>query len=252
MAEETRFYSAQNRNESKQENEEVEIDLGQVWQLAKKNMARLAALLIIAGAAAALVTMYLIPKTYTSTAVIYLTPMVSDQGSVDYNSLQTNSKLVSNVVALLKQDNIMSYVAEKDGFQDADALRKAVTITNETNTELIDVSATTHDPELSRKVADDVSTYFIETMTESLNVRNIQIVTKPKAPSKKSGPSVSKNTGIAAALAFVLELAWLLFRTVTDKRVKSKQEAEEFFGVPVLCQLPVLNNGNSKGTKKGK
>ena len=48
MAEETRFYSAQSRNESKQENEEVEIDLGQVWQLAKKNMARLAALLIIA------------------------------------------------------------------------------------------------------------------------------------------------------------------------------------------------------------
>jgi len=249
MAEETRINGGQNNNVQRV-NQVTVIDLSEVWRLAKTKMLKLMIILIAVGAAAALVTMYLIPKTYTSTAVIYLTPPVSDQGSVDYSSLQTNSKLVSNVVALLKQDNIMSYVAEKDGFEDADALRKVVTITNETNTELIDVSVTTNDAKLSQQVAADVSSYFIETMTESLNVRNIQIVTPPKVADKKSGPSISKNTGVAMVLAFLAELAWLFFKTVTDHCIKSKREAEEFFGVPVLCQLPVLDNGSGKKGKQ--
>ena len=249
MAGETRINGGQNNNNVQRVNQVTEIDLSEVWRLAKTKMLKLMIILIAVGAAAVLVTMYLIPKTYTSTAVIYLTPLVSDQGSVDYSSLQTNSKLVSNVVALLQQDNIMSYVAEKDGFEDADALRKVVTITNEKNTELIDVSVTTNDAKLSQQVAADVSSYFIETMTESLNVRNIQIVTPPKVADKKSGPSISKNTGVSMVLAFLAELAWLCFKTVTDHCIKSKREAEEFFGVPVLCQLPVLDNGSGK---KGK
>lgn len=48
--------------------------------------------------------------------------MVSTEGTVDYSSLQTNTKLVNNVMALLQQDNIMDHVAEENGFEDADAV----------------------------------------------------------------------------------------------------------------------------------
>lgn len=74
------------------------------------------------GIAAALITLFLISKTYDSTAVLYLTPMVSTEGTVDYSSLQTNTKLVNNVMALLQQDNIMDHVAEENGIEDADAV----------------------------------------------------------------------------------------------------------------------------------
>ena len=88
---------------------------------------------------AALITIFLISKTYDGTTVLYLTPMVSTEGTVDYSSLQTNTKLVSNVMALLQQDNIMDYVAKENGFEDADAVRDVLEITNESNTALIDI-----------------------------------------------------------------------------------------------------------------
>lgn len=233
-----------------QENDdEITIDLSEVWNLAKKNIGKMIGVIVSLGIAAALITLFLIPKTYESTAVLYLTPLVSTEGTVDYSSLQTNTKLVNNVVALLQQDNIMDYVAEKNKYEDADAVRKVLEIKNESNTELIDITATTRDPKLSESVAEDTAQYFIDTMSENLNVRNIEIVTHAKTPEKESGPSLKKNIAIGLVIGLLLDIAWVFIKTLTDKRIKSKQEAEQFFGVPVLCQLPVLD-GNAKKTRR--
>lgn len=242
-------YTDQRSEVGRENDDEITIDLSEVWNLARKNIGKLIGVITLFGIAAALITLFLIPKTYDSTAVLYLTPMVSNEGTVDYSSLQTNTKLVSNVMALLQQDNIMDHVAKENGFEDADAVRKVLEITNESNTELIDIKATTKDPKLSQAVAEDTADYFIETMSESLNVRNIEVVTHAKVAEKQSGPSLKKNIAIGLAIGLLIDLAWVFIKTLTDKRIKSKQEAEQFFGVPVLCQLPVLD-GNAKKNRR--
>lgn len=242
-------YTDQRSGVGQENDDEITIDLSEVWNLARKNIGKLIGVIALFGIAAALITLFLIPKTYDSTAVLYLTPMVSNEGTVDYSSLQTNTKLVNNVMALLQQDNIMDYVAEENGFEDADAVRDVLEITNESNTELIDIKVTTKDPKLSQAVAEDTADYFIETMSENLNVRNIEVVTRAKVAEKQSGPSLKKNIAIGLAIGLLIDLAWVFIKTLTDKRIKSKQEAEQFFGVPVLCQLPVLD-GNAKKNRR--
>lgn len=243
-------YTDQRSGVGQGNDDEITIDLSEVWNLARKNIGKLIGVIALFGIAAALITLFLIPKTYDSTAVLYLTPMVSNEGTVDYSSLQTNTKLVNNVMALLQQDNIMDHVAEENGFEDADAVRKVLEITNESNTELIDIKATTKDPKLSQAVAEDTADYFIETMSENLNVRNIEVVTRAKVAEKQSGPSLKKNIAIGLAIGLLIDLAWVFIKTLTDKRIKSKQEAEQFFGVPVLCQLPVLDGNAKKNRRK--
>ncbi len=229
-----------NMNQRVNDDAEIEIDLLEVFNQIRKRILLLAASVLICALVAAGYTRFFIPKTYSSTATIYLTPLVNDAGDVNYTSLQTNTKLVNNVVALLKQDNIMDHVAVKCGFESAADVKKILTISNQTNTELIDVRATTQDPNLSEAVATETVTYFIRTMQQNLNVKNIEIVTPAKVSTKPVGPSLSKNTLIGALIGFVLFAAYIFFIVITDKRVKSKEEAENFFGVPVLCQLPLI------------
>lgn len=193
--------------------------------------------------AAALITLFLISKTYDSTAVLYLTPMVSTEGTGEYSSLQTNTKLVSNVMTLLQLENIMDHVAEENGFEDADAVRKVLEITNESNTELIDIKATAKDPKLSQEVAEGTAEYFIDTMSKSLNVRNFEFVAHAIVAEKQSWPSLGKNIIIGLVIGFAIDLAWVFIKTFTDKRIKSKQEAEQFFCVPVL-------DGNAKKNRR--
>ena len=137
----------------RENDDEITIDLSEIWNLARKNIGKMIGVIVSLGIAAALITLFLIPKTYESTVVLYLTPLVSTEGTVDYSSLQTNMKLVNNVVALLQQDSILDYVAEKNKYEDADAVRKVLEIKNESNTELIDITATTRDPKLSESVS---------------------------------------------------------------------------------------------------
>ena len=61
-----------------QENDdEITIDLSEVWNLARKNIGKMIGVIVSLGIAAALITLFMIPKTYESTVVLYLTPLVS-------------------------------------------------------------------------------------------------------------------------------------------------------------------------------
>lgn len=228
---------------SNDEDDEVTIDLGEVWHYIRKHLVQILIVPIVTGVVCALVSMFLIAPKYSSTATLYLTPLVNDTGDVDYTSLQTNTKLVNNVVALLTQDNVLEKVAKDNGFEDAEAMRKGkiVAVSNKTGTELIDVTVTTTDPKLSAKTAKDIIDVFIDTMQDNLNVRNIEIVTPPKVNPEKVSPSIKKNTAIGALLGLVLALGVAVINVITDKRLKTKEEAESFLGVPVLCQLPYLD-----------
>ncbi|WP_305211312.1 Wzz/FepE/Etk N-terminal domain-containing protein, partial [Dubosiella newyorkensis] len=63
-----------------EDNDEITIDLGEVWRALKKHIALLTLLTVIGGLVGGLGTKFLIKPTYASSASIFLTPMVSDAG----------------------------------------------------------------------------------------------------------------------------------------------------------------------------
>lgn len=182
----------------------------------------------------------LIAPTYTASTSIYLTPQISESGSLDYNSQMANSKLVTNAVNLLTQNNIMSEVAKDVGLESADSVKKLVSVTNESNTEIITISATTKDPKLSKDIANDTVSTFIRTMQKNLNVRNIEVVDKAKLSYIPSGPNVKKNTLLATMVGFVLGCGYATLRFLFDNRLRTKEEAEKYLGIPVFCEIPEL------------
>ena len=184
-----------------------EIDLLELFRAILKHIKLIIVLCILFGVGGFFGTKLLIAPTYTASTSIYLTPQISESGSLDYNSQMANSKLVTNAVNLLTQNNIMSEVAKDVGLESADSVKKLVSVTNESNTEIITISATTTDPKLSKDIANDIVSTFIRTMQKNLNVRNIEVVDKAKLSYIPSGP---------------------------------KEEAEKYLGIPVFCEIPEL------------
>ena len=141
---------------------------------------------------------------------------------------------------LLTQNNIMSEVAKDVGLESADSVKKLVSVTNESNTEIITISATTKDPKLSKDIANDTVSTFIRTMQKNLNVRNIEVVDKAKLSYIPSGPNVKKNTLLATMVGFVLGCGYATLRFLFDNRLRTKEEAEKYLGIPVFCEIPEL------------
>lgn len=217
-----------------------EIDLLELFRAILKHIKLIIVLCILFGVGGFFGTKLLITPTYTASTSIYLTPQISESGSLDYNSQMANSKLVTNVVNLLTQNNIMSEVAKDVGLENANNVKKCISVKNESNTEIITVTATTTDPKLSKDIANGTVNTFIKTMQKNLNVRNIEVVDKAKLSYIPSGPNVKKNTLLATMVGFVLGCGYAVLKFLLDNRLRTKEEAEKYLGVPVFCEIPEL------------
>ena len=221
-------------------NEMEEIDLLELFRAVLKYIKLIIVLCIVFGLGGFLGTKFLITPTYTASTSIYLTPQISESGSLDYNSQMANSKLVTNVVNLMTQNNVMSEVAKDVGMENAASVKKCITVTNEANTEIITITATTTDPKLSKDIANGTVDTFIKTMQKNLNVRNIEVVDKAKLSYVPSGPNIKKNTMLATMVGFVLGCGYAVLRFLFDNRLRTKEEAEKYLGIPVFCEIPEL------------
>ena len=227
-------------NRSNVDAEEDAIDLLELFRAILKHIKLIIVLCILFGAGGFFGTKLLITPTYTASTSIYLTPQINESGSLDYNSQMANSKLVSNVVELMTQNNIMSEVAKNVGLESAESVKKVVKVSNDSDTEIITISATTTDPKLSKDIANDTVSTFIRTMQKNLNVSNIEVVDKAKLSYVPSGPNIKKNTLLATMVGFVLGCGYAILRFLFDNRLRTKEEAEKYLGIPVFCEIPEL------------
>ena len=223
-------------------NEDVEIDLVEIWQVIKKQFGLLVIIVILCAVLAGVISKFFIAPKYTSSSTIFLTPSISETGVVDYTSQNSNEKLVNNVMALLVQDNILSEVAKQTGMESVEDLRNQIKVSNDTNTTLVKVDATTLDPKLSKNIVNSTVNVFIDTMQENLNLKNIEIVDKAKLSYEPSGPNVKKNILMGAAAGFVMDALIVVLKVLTNTKLKSKEEAEKYLKLPVFCELPVIKD----------
>lgn len=229
-----------NMNVTNVEEDEKVIDLLELFRAILNRVKLIVVLCILFGMSGFFGTKILITPTYTASTSIYLTPQISESGSLDYNSQMANSKLVTNAVNLLTQNNIMSEVAKDVGLESADSVKSMVSVSNDSNTEIITVTATSNDPKLSKNIANDTVSTFIRTMQKNLNVSNIEVVDKAKLSYVPSGPNVKKNTLLATMVGFVLGCGYAVLRFLFDNRLRTKEEAEKYLGIPVFCEIPEL------------
>ncbi len=221
-----------------QQNKEISIDLMELLRSIKKNLKWIISLTLIFGLCGYFFTKAFIPLTYTSSTTIYLTPQINESGEADYSSQMANSKLVTNVVNLMVQNNILSEVAKEVGLKSSTQVKNMLSIENQTDTEIIKVSATSTNPKLSKEVASTTVNVFIERMQKNLNVRNIEIVDKAKLSYEPSGPNALRNAEKAGLLGLVIGFIIAFLRMIFDRHLHNKEDAEDYLKIPVFCEIP--------------
>lgn len=224
---------------NRETNGELEIDLGEFFKVIKKNVLMIILISLFCAASGLVSSMFLISKKYSSEATIYITPKVTEQGTIDYNSIQTNSRMVNNYMEILKGETILAKVADQVGMKSYEEVLDTLTISNPENTELISVSSETTDPELSQQIVSLVISTFTEDMMDILNLNNVTIINDAKVNENSVSPSVPKYTILGLAVGLVISCGYVFITFLFDKRLRTREEAENFLGVPVLATVPL-------------
>lgn len=223
--------------EQKMQEDTIEIDLSQLFKLFKKNIRLIIISMVMIAAIACTFTIFLIDKKYASESTVYLTPRITETGSTDYQSINTNNILVNDYIAIMQGDAVLSSVAEKLDMKTAE-VKGSISVTKDNDTRIIRVRATTKDPELSKQIVEETINTFSTDMKEVLNLSNITIIDQAQVNATPVSPNVKKNTLIGALLGALLSGGYIFLKFIFDKRLRNRTEAENFLGIPVLAEIP--------------
>lgn len=158
--------------------------------------------------------------------------------------LTVNSKLVSTYSELIKSKNIIRQVISNLNLATSiseEELKNSVTVSSVEETEIIKITVTTKIPVNSSKIANEIAKVFSEKVKEIYSIENVQVVDEAETPSGPSNINHPKDIVIFVFIGVVVAAMYVLIANMLDTTVKTAEEIEKEFKLPVLASIPVYN-----------
>ena len=114
------------------------------------------------------------------------------------------------------------------------------------STEVFSISVTSASPEEAEKIANTIAELLPNRIADIVEGSSVRIVDYAVVPSKKTSPSLSKNTMLGAMLGFVLSCGVFTVLYLLDDVVHNEDYVRVTFDLPLLAVVPDLTEKNSK------
>lgn len=117
-------------------------------------------------------------------------------------------------------------------------IKSTLSVSNDSGTQIIRIGSITTDPELSKDIVETIVNQFSSEMMEKLNIQNINVVDYAKINENPVSPNIVKNAIIGAFIGFIISTSYVYLSYLLDNRLRNKNDAEKYLGIPVLAEIP--------------
>ena len=238
-----------------------ELDLKDILDLFLNKKAHILIIIVLFMIIGGIYTYAFTTPKYTSSTTLLLTGANGSNGEKDENTITTsdvtlNSKLVSTYGVVAKSKSVLEKVISNLNVDiDTEELKKNIAVTIVEDTEVIRISVTNADAELACILANEIAEVFCDKVTEHYGMDNIHILDKAEVESSPSNMHHKKDIMMFAFAGFAIAVGYVLLDNVLDSTIKSAEEIEKYFGMPVLISIPYVksfNNEKNGGKRNGK
>lgn len=195
------------------------------------------------------------PMYTASTTLVLATSESAEKNTnttITATDITVNSKLVSTYSELVKSKNVLRQVIANLGIQvNEDSLRKNVAVSSVKDTELIEITVKNENPSYSAQVANEIAKVFTEKVKEIYNINNVQVVDEAETPIAPSNINHAKDIMLFTLVGLVIAIAYALIENMLDTTIKTTEQIEKGFGVPVLVSIPLMESfENERGGRR--
>jgi capsular exopolysaccharide synthesis family protein len=155
-----------------------------------------------------------------------------------FDNVNTSVLAVPTYAQLLTSPSVLTPVVTRHRGLTLQTLSQMITVTPQTNTQLIELAVENTNPQLAMQLANEISQSFQEFVNSQLP-GTIEIL-PAQAPITPVRPKVLANTGIGAVAGLCLALAMIVVFEWIDGRLTSPEEIQEALGVEILAFFPQL------------
>lgn len=190
-------------------------------------------------------------ESYTTLLLVKGEEENAKSDSITTTDLTLNSKLVSTYRELIKSKDVLRQVISNLNIDvNEEDIRNHITVTSVEETELIEITVQNEDPTYAAKIANEIAKVFTEKVAELYKINNVHVIDEAEVENTPSNINHVKDVVIFAFIGLVIAVAYVLIANMLDTTIKTAEDVEKLFKVPVLANIPLYNFENGKGGRK--
>lgn len=233
-----------------------ELDLKELIMLFWNKRIKIILIVAIFIALGIIYTTGFVTPVYTSSTTLLLAKSDSSTDKTDTittSDITLNSKLVSTYSTLVQSKSVLRQVISNLGIElNEEELKKNITVAQEKDTEIIRLSVTNENAAIAEKVANETAKVFMQKVSDIYKINNVQVVDQAEISTEPSNVNHTKDVIIFAFVGVVVASMYVLVANMLDTTIKSAEEIEKNFKVPVIASIPLYNFEPVKRGKGGK
>lgn len=226
-----------------------EINIRVFWELLLRNLRPILVVMAVLTTAFAVCTSAFTADTYSSTCSMYVMNITEDSAGdlsgISASGLDASQRMVNEYIAILKSSRVMVKVhdiLQAKGYSISVAsVRNSLTMAAVDETALLQVTAVTGKPQLSKDICDALQEVAPGEVEEvMLGIGHVATLDTAELGTK-SAPPVVRNGIFGALVGLVLAYAFFLLNYLMDNTVKEEKDLKDRFDVNVLGAVPNFN-----------
>lgn len=228
---------------------ESTLELTKIKEVLQKNLKILIILPLLFLIISAIVTFFVLSPKYQANTQILVNQTKGDNPQFMAQEVQSNIQLVNTYKEIVKSPRILDEVSKDldevskdlDDKYSPSKLSSMLTITNQENTQLINIQVKSGHKQDSEKIANSFAKVTSKQIPKIMSVDNVSILSKADGTAVKVAPKTVVNLIGAFFLGLVVALIYIFFKVIFDKRIKDEEDVEKELGLPVLGSIQKFN-----------
>ena len=231
-----------------------ELDLKELISMFLEKKLLIVLVVIIFALMGAIYTLKFVTPIYQSTTSLVLAQIGGDNSeesnSITSSDIALNTNLIDNYRVIAKSKSVAQEVIDNLNLDTTvEILRNRISVTTESDSEVIKITVLDEDPELACKITSEVAEIFMGKVETIYKVNNITVLDKAEMETTPSNINLTKNIVIFAFVGGILIAGYILLINMLDTTVKTDTDIEKALDIPVLASIVLTDDATKKKFK---
>ncbi len=219
-------------------NEEIEIDLMDLLHIIKSKLWIILLTAILFVVASGLVSNFYITPMYQSAAKLYI--LTKSTSITSLADIQLGTQLTQDYLVLIKSRPVVNKVIEQLGLDlTYEELVNIITITNPTNTRILEIKAEYPNALLAKEIVDEFAEVSRTQIAKIMATEEPTVVEEGYISPYPFSPNLKKNVLIAGVAGVLLTTGIIVILHLMDDTIKNSDDIEKYLAITTLGIIPI-------------
>ncbi|WP_461207727.1 YveK family protein [Clostridium sp. DL1XJH146] len=221
--------------------EEITLDLRELFGILRKRIKLILAITLLATMISAIISFFVLTPVYESKMSVIIGKQTT-AGKVEdytYSDVTMYQKLVKTYAVIAESKNVAEKALKWGAFDlEVNELVSKIKVSPQSDTQIMDISIQSTDPEEAKELVSAVTVAFIERAKEVIPNGSVEILDEAKVPKNPISPNKKLNVAIAFFLGLMVSVGIVFVLEYLDNTVKTKEDIQKLLDIPVIGVIP--------------